>query len=118
MGTRREFCQWAAAALGGSSLMVPGAGAEARGLAEGTDRGAGPQPGGSPSKTGSDVGSLFPFIQSQAVRSNFPLSFLGDGFKDLAAWKKRARGKLLDLLHYAPARCDSRPEVVEKTDRG
>jgi dienelactone hydrolase len=52
------------------------------------------------------------------VRSDFPLSYLRDGFKDLAAWKKRARGKLLDLLHYEPPRCDPRPEVVEKADRG
>src|SRR3954452_17475348 len=89
MSTRREFCQWAAAALAGAGM-----GAEADGLGADTGRGPAPGPGGSPPKTGSDVGSLFPFIQSQAVRSDFPLSFLGDGFKDLAAWKRQARGKL------------------------
>jgi dienelactone hydrolase len=70
-----------------------------------------------PAATSADVGSLFPFIRSQAPRE-FSLSFLRQEFKDLAIWKRQARGKLLDLLHYAPPRCDPKPEVVEKTDRG
>jgi dienelactone hydrolase len=68
--------------------------------------------------THSDVGSLFPFIRSQAVRTDFPLSFLGQRFKTVAPWKQRARGKLLELLHYAPPKCDPKPELVEKVDRG
>src|SRR5215510_7985745 len=51
--------------------------------------------------TGSDVGSLFPFIQSQAVKGEFPFSFLNARFHSLKSWKKTARGKLLELLHYS-----------------
>jgi len=69
-------------------------------------------------KTGSDVGSLFPFIQSRAVKSDFSLSFLNPRFKSYRAWKRRARGKLLELLHYAPAPCDPQPEIVERSDNG
>ena len=69
-------------------------------------------------KTESDVGSLFPFIQSQAVKSDFSLSFLNPKFKSYQAWKRQARGKLLELLHYAPAPCDARPEIVERIDKG
>jgi len=68
--------------------------------------------------TNSDVGSLFPFIQSQAVKADFPLSFLREEFKEVQAWKQLARGKLLELLHYAPPPCDPKPEVVEKVDKG
>ncbi|HTE20543.1 MAG TPA: alpha/beta hydrolase family protein [Armatimonadota bacterium] len=68
-------------------------------------------------KTGSHVGSLFPFIQGQATASP-SLSFLRDEFRDRAAWKHAARGKLLELLHYSPPKVDPRPEVVEKVDRG
>src|SRR5262249_30474551 len=68
--------------------------------------------------TGSDVGSLYPFIQSQAVNGGFPLSYLREEFHDLPAWKRKARGKLLELLHYAPPKCDPKPEIVEKMDRG
>jgi dienelactone hydrolase len=68
--------------------------------------------------TGSDVGSLFPFIQSQAVHGEFPLSFLRPQFKSVAAWKRRARGKLLELLHYSPLKCTHRAEVVERKDCG
>ena len=112
MTTRRDFFHWAGTALGCSCLA--GAGAEA------ADSSSAPGPAAtdSPPKTDSDVGSLFPFIQRQARRSDFPLSFLRDEFKDLHAWKQRARNKLLELLHYAPPRCEPRPEVVEKTDQG
>ena len=34
------------------------------------------------------------------------------------SWKRQARGQLLELLHYAPPRCDPRPETVERVDRG
>src|SRR5206468_4031375 len=68
--------------------------------------------------TGSDVGSLFPFIRSQAVKGEFPLSFLNPRFRSLRNWKKSARGKLLELLHYAPSACDPAAETVERVDCG
>jgi dienelactone hydrolase len=68
--------------------------------------------------TGSDIGSLYPLIQSQAVKGEFPLSFLRKEFKDLKAWKRKARGKLLELLHYAPPGCRPQAEVVERVDQG
>jgi len=71
-----------------------------------------------PKWTGSDVGSLFPFIQSQAVKGEFPLSFLNPRFRSLRSWKKTARGKLLELLHYAPPPCDPAAETVERVDCG
>jgi dienelactone hydrolase len=68
--------------------------------------------------TGSDVGSLFPFIQSQAVKGEFPLSFLNSRFRSLKRWKKIARGKLLELLHYSPPPCGPAAETVEVVDCG
>jgi dienelactone hydrolase len=67
--------------------------------------------------TGSSVGSLFPFIQSQAPKE-FPLSFLRPEFQDVAAWKKAARARLLELLHYSPPVCAPQPQVVERVDEG
>jgi dienelactone hydrolase len=101
MPTRREFVHWTTCLLGGALA----AGGEARAEP--------PAPAGA----GSDVGSLFPFIRGQAPRE-FPLSFLRDEFKDPDAWKRQARGKLLELLHYAPPRCDPKPEVLDKADHG
>src|SRR5262249_53100082 len=69
-------------------------------------------------RTESDVGSLWPFIQSHAVKGEFPLSWLQPEFKSLPQWKRKARGKLLDLLHYSPAKCDPRAEIVERVDAG
>lgn len=69
-------------------------------------------------RTESDVGSLWPFIQGQAVTGEFPLSWLRPQFKSLAGWKRKARGKLLELLHYSPAKCEPRAEVVERVDAG
>ena len=68
--------------------------------------------------TGSDVGSLFPFIESQAVKRDFRLSYLRDEFQSLGPWKRRARARLLDLLHYPPSKCNPRAELVERIDRG
>jgi dienelactone hydrolase len=70
----------------------------------------------SATKTGSDVGSLYAFIQSQAVHGEFPLSYLRDEFRDVAAWKVRARDKLHELLHYDPPACEPNAEVVERVD--
>jgi dienelactone hydrolase len=69
-------------------------------------------------KTESDVGSLFPFIQSQVVKADFPLSFLNAKFYSYNAWKPQARGKLLELLHYGPAVCEPQPEIIERVDQG
>ena len=114
MTTRREFMQRTAVALGGSLTAHEGAGAAPN---PAQDLPRQPREAQPPKETGSHVGSLFPFIQSQAPR-DFSLSFLRDEFKDLAAWKRQARGKLLELLHYAPPACKPDPQVVEKVDRG
>lgn len=63
----------------------------------------------------SDVGSLFPLIESEAQKS-FQLSYVDSRFKELAPWKDEARGKLFDLLHYSPPRCDPRAEIVETVE--
>jgi len=113
MANRRDFLRWTAGALPflraglAEARCSPDAGPEAL-IQEDP-----PTP-----KTGSDVGTLFPFIYSQAVKKDFPLSFLANEFKDVSAWKRQARGKLLELLHYAPPKCEPRPEVVEKSDKG
>ena len=109
MTTRREFMQSLAASLGCALVVSEAAGDAPLTTAE---------KGATMPMTNSDVGSLFPFIQSQAVKADFPLSFLRDEFKDVTAWKRLARGKLLELLHYAPPPCDPKPEVVEKVDKG
>jgi dienelactone hydrolase len=104
MQTRREFMQWLGASLCVSPLVL--AEAEA-GQAQ------------SPTMaTGSDVGSLYPFIESQAVKGEFPLSFLSRRFRSVPAWKRQARSKLLGLLEYAPPQCPHRPEMVERIDCG
>ena len=101
MSTRREFLQEAAS----GALMALAA------------TGSSGEPVPSPALD-SDIGSLYPFVRSQAVEGEFPLSFLRKEFADLPGWKREARGKLLELLHYAPARCDPRAETLERVDRG
>src|SRR5207249_2801625 len=103
MSTRREFLHDAAG--GALAAFSPGHDTVVAGAAD-------------VPVAASDVGSLYPFVRSQAVAGEFPLSFLKKEFADLAAWKRQARGKLLDLLHYAPPPCDPRAETVERVDRG
>jgi dienelactone hydrolase len=68
--------------------------------------------------TGSHLGNLHSFIQEQADRSRFELSFLHADVKDLASWQERARTKVIEQLFYAPPRAPHQPEVVRRLDRG
>jgi len=114
MSTRREFLQAGGVltALGGRTPSAASALAQASEARRAGDRPLAP---GVPD---SDIGSLYPFVKSQVPSGEFPLSFLGDEFTDLRAWKRKARGRLLDLLHYAPPRCDPRGETLDRVDRG
>jgi dienelactone hydrolase len=112
MSTRRDFVQGIALALGGAQALPAASGASA------DPQPAPPGAGDDGGANASDVGSLYPFIRSQAVRGEFPLSYLRDEFRDLAAWKARARETFAGLLHYDPPRCDPRPEVLERVDCG
>lgn len=106
---RRRFLQ--ATAIAGTLPALTGP-ASARGAAPAQPAATGV------AATGADVGSLFPFIRSQAVQQDFPLSFLHPRFRTVADWKPTARGTFLDLLHYAPPPCDPAAETVERVDCG
>ncbi len=110
--SRRTFLADAGAGLGAMLLAghFPGTAAEAAELAA-----ARPTPAVA---SGSDLGSLYPFIKSQAIQGEFPLSFLQPRFRSWRRWKKTARGKLLDLLHYAPLPCAPAAEIVARVDCG
>jgi len=114
LSSRRDFLHCLAAGVCGTAYLTrETAKATAQRATSGTER--------NPlrtAKTESDVGSLFPFIESQAVKSGYSLSFLNPRFKSYKAWKRQARGKLLELLHYAPDPCDPQPEIVERSDKG
>jgi dienelactone hydrolase len=125
MQNRCEFMQWTAGALGaplaGAAVArdaPSGQAAEWCALDSSRATNIGDtvgSPGLDP--TNSDIGSLFPFVDSQARKRDFPLSYLNGDFKDLAEWRNRARGKLLELLHYDPPPCAPNAEVVERTER-
>jgi dienelactone hydrolase len=68
--------------------------------------------------TGSHIGTIYPFVQAQAARRSYPLSFLNERFKDVAEWKREARRKFLDLLLYEPERVDPQPEILDRVDVG
>jgi len=71
-----------------------------------------------PPKIGPHTGTLNVFIQKLKPQGEVPLSFLKDEHVDLAAWKAKARAKMLELLHYAPEKCDPQAEVISRIDCG
>jgi dienelactone hydrolase len=104
--SRRQFCE---------GLVIGGA--LGGGLA--TDGMAAALPAQSATAAaGSDLGNLFAFVQGQADRSTFELSFLRGEFKDLGRWQRTARARVFDHLFYAPPKADPKPELVRRTDRG
>jgi len=111
VSSRREFLEDAVrGAVAGALAGLPAATAAPSTLAE--------TPSAAPPIPDSDIGSLYPFVRSQAVKGEFPLSFLQAEFKDLRAWKERARRTVFDLLHYAPPAVDPQAEILERTDHG
>ena len=107
--SRRRFCQW----LGGSGLLA-GASVPFAPL----DRPLFEQASIEAARSGSDIGSLYPFVQKQADRSRLELSFLRPEFRDLETWQKRARATVLEHLFYTPPPVSPAPEVIRRTDRG
>src|SRR5436853_6534541 len=84
--SRRDFVRWVTAGLCLPIASIQDALAEA---ASGSPAFLAPA-AGEPSSAGrpaSDVGSLWPFIQSQAVTGEFPLSWLRPEFQSLAGWE-------------------------------
>jgi dienelactone hydrolase len=106
--SRRQFLQ----SLGAAGLAT-GRGNRAQGAA------VAPALARQPSLlSGSDIGSLYPFVQKQADRSPLELSFLRDEFTDLAAWQSRARAMVLEHLFYHPAPVPPAAQVIRREDRG
>lgn len=105
-------------------LLLAGAGTEA--LMEGTlEAQVGTSPFVVPStssvpkiQTGSDVGTLWPFIEKLATRNFSPLAYTQPGFRRLDHWKKIARAKVLDLLHHTPPKWPAKGRTLEKFDKG
>jgi dienelactone hydrolase len=104
--SRREFCEW----LGASGLAAASLPSESVDAAL--------FQGGSAAPAASHIGSLYPFVQKQADRSRFELSFLQKQFRSLAPWQKIARAKVLEHLFYAPPPVAPMPEIVRREDRG
>lgn len=69
-------------------------------------------------RTGSHLGSLYPFVQGQADRSPLELSFLRPEFKNLRRWQPAARARIFEHLFYTPARIAPEPQLVRRTDKG
>jgi len=102
--SRRRFCERVIAA-GGLAASANG-GSAARGQAT-------PAASASP-----HIGNLYPFVQRQADRSQFELSFLRPEFTALRPWQQRARAKVFEPLFYAPPPVSPQPRLLGRTDRG
>jgi len=104
--SRRQFCE---------AMTIAGALGHWQALHVAATTAAG-QPAAAP--TGSHLGNLYPFVQAQADRSTFELSFLRSEFSDLRAWQRSARARVLDHLFYAPPPVEPKTEIVRRTDCG
>ena len=104
--TRRRFC----GSLGASGLLSQAS------FGPGHLAALIQPPAGAPDSP--HLGNLYPFVQQQADRSRLELSFLQSRFRDLEAWQKVARARVLEQLCYAPPAVSPAPEVIRRTDRG
>jgi dienelactone hydrolase len=105
--SRRQFCEGVLAGTGVLSTAPARAGV-ARTLLQGL----------AATPTGSHLGTLYPFVQGQADRSQLELSFLRPEFKSLQRWQPTARARIFEHLFYAPPRVAPQPVLVRRTDKG
>ncbi len=74
-----------------------------------------------PVTSGSDIGSLYPFIAAQSARcqrSGLPVqSCLQPAFSNFEAWRKLARSTVFESLHYAPPKCAIAPKLLSREER-
>jgi dienelactone hydrolase len=106
--SRRQFLQ----SLGAGAVVANG---RARASGRAVPPAFAAQP---PIQSGSDIGSLYAFVQRQADQSPLELSFLHDRFTDLPAWQSTARARLLERLSYQPAPVPPASEVIRREDHG
>jgi dienelactone hydrolase len=104
--SRREFCEWLGAGGLTAATLPPTSIADP--LFQQSPAG----------QAGSHIGTLYPFVQKQADRSRFELSFLQQKFRRLGPWQKVARAKVLEHLFYAPPPIPPMPEIIRREDRG
>ena len=112
--SRRQFCGWLSRSsfLAQTRFTASRAGASVAGTTPLQMRAT------SEAGTGSHIGSLYPFVQKQADRSMFELSFLHPRFRDLDAWQQPARAKVFEHLFYTPPPAAPMPDVARRDDRG
>lgn len=65
----------------------------------------------------SDAGNLFPVLEAYAARGNSSLSYLAKDWKNTEKWRKEARGKLHELLAFAPEPAPLNPQILKTTKR-
>ncbi len=112
-GPRRDFLKSLLAGAGAGALS-----SEAL-LAQGLGTPVASPPASAPRlQTGSDVGTLWPWIEKLASRAYFPLAFTQPQFRSLKYWKQVARARILDLLQYRPSKWPVRGQTLETVDRG
>lgn len=69
----------------------------------------------SPAKA--DLGTLFAEVSKLAGPESYPLSFLGERFRQLEDWSPVAREKVFESLAYRPAAVEPKAEVIDRVER-
>jgi dienelactone hydrolase len=75
-----------------------------------------PDPARKLTPSSADLGSLYADVQRIAGERPYDLSFLGGRFRDIDAFKKAGREKILELILYRPEAAPPRAEVVDRVE--
>ena len=111
---RRDFLKLLLAGVGSEALMESSLEAQV-----GSTPFVVPSPSTMPKiTTNSDVGTLWPSVEKLATKAYSPLAYTQANFTGLDYWKRIARAKLLDLLHYSPPKWPTKGSTLERVDKG
>lgn len=105
---RRQFLETLGALSAGALLSEHAAAGEPAPL---------PDPPRQLRPSSADLGSLYADVERLAASRPYEFAFVGDRFRDVDAFKKAGRDKLLELLLYRPEATPFRAEVVDRVER-
>ena len=67
--------------------------------------------------TGSDIGTLYPFLKRQVDHGTGKMAFLRPEYSNVEAWGREARAKVFELMRYSPPPVDPAPRLISREKR-
>jgi dienelactone hydrolase len=67
--------------------------------------------------TGSDIGTLYPFLKRQVEHGTGKMAFLQPEYSNVETWGRETRAMVFELMRYSPPPVDPAPRLISREKR-